>query len=440
MLCYVLISTESVTNVNKAAVAIFMGALGWVLYICYGTDFVTSQHGGDYVNFLNGASATSEQVKYYIAQNVFLKYVGRGSEIALFLLATMEIVEILSNNGCFDFLSQLMKTRSAQRLLWTVAAITLVISANLDNLTTTVMMLMIVNKILPNRRQKVVFGSVILISANCGGALTVIGDPTGLWLWNGNQVTASAYSVKLIPPVLAMWAMLTAWLGRLLPERVDTEWITMPYRGDDTRLNVWQRIGMLVLGIGGLWFIPTFHDITKLSPFVGALCVLAVLWIVNEIFNRKLMTTEQAINRQGPRELQYGSLQMAFFVLGIMLMVGVVEETGAVRWFANVLNTRVSDQWIIAVVAGVVSSVVDNFAAALAFFSLGEDEAQNANYWLMVTYATMVGGNVLAIGSISGLALMRHNRITSGWYFSKVGWKALVCGIVGFGILLIELI
>ena len=149
---YLLLATESLTKVNKSAVAMFAGTIGWVLYICYGTDFVMGQYAREYAEFLNGALPSSALVKQFIAENVFLKHVGQACGIVLFLLATMTIVEILNNNGCFDFVSQLLRTRSAKRILWIIAGVTFIISANLDNLTTTVMMLTIMHKIVPARK------------------------------------------------------------------------------------------------------------------------------------------------------------------------------------------------------------------------------------------------------------------------------------------------
>lgn len=295
LLGLLLIATEKVTNINKAAVAVFAGTLCWVLYICYGADFVTSQHSSEYTDFLSGAVPTSVAVKQFIASNIFLKYVGRAAEIVLYLLATMTIVEVLNNNGCFDFLKQLLRTRNSQKMLWMLALITFILSANLDNLTSTVMMLTMMHGVVQNRRQRMLLGSVIVMSANMGGALTVIGDPTNLIIWNKNAVSATNYSLAIALPCLLAWLLPTWWIGRELPERVDSGWIVMPYRGDDTRLNVWQRLMMLIVGIGGLWFIPTFHDITKLSPFLGAFCVLSVLWIVNEIFNRRLENVDKMI-------------------------------------------------------------------------------------------------------------------------------------------------
>ena len=449
-----LIATENITKVNRAAVAIFAGTVGWVLYICFGMDFVTSQHAYDFSSYLHSQTPaipeSSATVKTFISRFVFLPYVGRAAEIVLFLLATMTIVEILNNNGCFDFIRQLLRTRSSKRMIWTLSVVTFVISANLDNLTTTVMMLTIMHGIIPSRRQRMFYGSAILLSANCGGALTVIGNPEGLVLWNSGAVTATSYSMSLLLPCLAAWLVPTYLISRSLPERVDTEWIVMPYRGDDTRLNVWQRLLMLFVGIGGLWFIPTFHNISKLSPFLGALCVLSVLWIVNEIFNRKLMNMDAMVDRRTPRVLQYGVIQMILFVMGIMLAVGVVKETGAYDELMKYLGVNESQPfvWFHGVAAGVLSTVLDNFATAINFFSLPDEMGQtglaselstvyscNGLYWRVIAFCVMAGGNILGIGTMSGLALMKMERMHVGWFFRHVGWKALVGGVIGLGLL-----
>ena len=425
---YVLIATGYATNVNRAAIAMFVGTAGWVLYICYGTDFVMGQHAGEYMDFLAGTEPTSSNVKQYIAQDIFIKYVGKGAEIVLFLLATMTIVEILNNNGCFDFLQELLKTRNSKKLLWIMSVLTFAISANLDNLTTTTMML--------------------VLAANCGGALTVIGDPNGLVLWSTGAVTATDFSASLALPCLIAWALPTYWLGRSLPDHTDLQCATMPYRGDDTNLNKWQRLVMLILGIGGLWFIPTFHNITKLSPFLGALCVLSFLWIVNEIFNRKLMNVDQMMRRQVPRALQYGIIQLMLFVMGIMLAIGAVRETGMISHITDFCDANIHNVWIMGVITGCVSFVLDSFASCMSFVSVypvldGEllpqlaDQAymssfvQNGIYWKIIAFCSAMGGNVLPLGSVSGLALMKMERVHVGWYFKNVGFVALVGWLIG---------
>ena len=451
LVCCILIATEKFTNVNKSAVAIFAGTVGWVLYICWGTDFVMHEHEGEYTDFLNGAVATSVAVKHYIAENIFLKYVGKAAEIVLFLLSTMTIVEILLNNGCFDFLTPWIRTRNSRKLLWMLSSCTFILSANLDNLTTASIMLVVMHALVPNRRQRFIYGGSVVIAANAGGALTVIGDPAGLWLWNSGAVTASNFSMSLLLPCLVAWGLPTYLLGRELPERIDIDWRPMPYRGDDTNLNAWQRVLMLIVGIGGLWFIPTFHNITKLSPFLGALCVLSVLWVVNEIFNRKLMSVDKMVERKMPRALQYGVQQMILYVMGFMLAVGVVQETGAVHWLAEAIDAHIHNCWILGAVAGLISSVLDNFAASLSFFSLypvvdtaaggyGEAFVQNGIYWKIIAFSTALAGNIVAIGSMSGVALLKMERMRITWYIAHVGWKAAVGWCAGLVVMALTLL
>ena len=299
------------------------------------------------------------------------------------------------------------------------------------------MLLTIMHSIVPNRSHRFVYGSAIVIAANCGGALTVIGNPEGLVLWNMGAVTATNFSMSLMGPCLIAWLLPTWWMGRMLPERVDSQWSTMPYRGNDTRLKGWQRLLMLFVGIGGLWFIPTFHNLTSLSPFLGALCVLSVLWIVNEIVNRKLMQADQMAQWRMPRVLQYGVIQMMLFVLGIMLLIGVVRETGAVSWFAQQVDAHVSNIWLTSMITGVVSSVLDNFVTAMSMFSLHSllECPQNSEYWKLIAYSAAIGGNTLCIGSLSGLALMKMERMHVGWYFRHIGWKSLVAWLIGMFVL-----
>ena len=427
---YILLATSNYTKINKAAVAIFIATVGWVLYICYGTNYVMSQHPDEYFVFLNGAVPTSTAVKHYIASNIFYKYVAKGAELVLFLLVTMTIVEILNNNGCFDFFKQMLRTRNSRKLLWYMTIITFLVSANLDNLTVTTMMLVVMHEIIPSRRYRMIYGSAIIVAANCGGALTVIGDPIGLLLWNSGAVTATNYSLSMAIPCLLAFILPNLWLSRMLPERIETQWTAMPYRGDDTNLKVWQRLMMLIVGIGGLWFIPSFHDITKLSPFVGAMCVLAVLWIVNEMIQRKT-----------PRVLQYGIIQLMLFVMGMILAVGVAQETGVVHWLAKQCNIYIGNIWGMGVIAGIISTVLDNFATAVSFVSLypqGDGAwMTNGIYWKIIAFCSSMGGSVVLLGSMSGLALIKMERIHVGWYLKNVGLSVIISSIIGLFVLYI---
>ena len=443
IVAYVLIATGHLTGVNKAAIAMFLGTVGWVVYVSWGSDFVMDQHPADYLEWLAGSEASSDAVKYFIYDNIFLKYVGRAAAIVMFLLATMSIVELLNNNGCFDFITEWIRTRNSKRLLWTITLATFILSANLDNLTTTTMMLVIMHNILQNSRQRMYVGSAIVLAANCGGCFTVIGDPTGLILWGNGAVTASHFSAYLALPAIIAWVIPTIFINRELPDRLDTAWSPSPYRGDDTRLNRWQRFVMLIVGIGGLWFIPTFHNITKLAPFLGALCVLSVLWVVNEAFNHRLISSDRTTQRRIPMSLQYGVLQQLLFVMGIMLGMGVVTETGVWADVSNWMDTYVHDIWILGFGAGLLSAIVDSFTIAISNISLYVvgvgDIATNGSFWKIIAYTTAVGGCLLSVGSISGLALMRAEHVSLLWYIRHLTPKVLLGWVLGYVILWIEI-
>lgn len=439
---YLLIATGHLTGVNKSAIAMFIGTIGWIVYVCWGEDFVMKLHADEYLQWLNGNESTSQTVKYFIYDNIFLKYVGRAAAIVMFLVATMTIVEILDNNGCFDFIREWIRTRNSKRLLWTITIATFLLSANLDNLTTATMMLVVMHSIVKSRSQRMLVGSAIVLAANAGGCFTVIGDPLGLILWGDGAVTASYFSAYLFPPVLVSWVVPTVLINRQLPSRLDIEWVAAPYRGNDTRLNRWQRVVMFFVGIGGLWFIPTFHNITKLSPFLGALCVLSVLWVVNEAFNRKLMQADQMGERR-PRVLQYGAIQQMLFVMGIMLGMGVLTESGVLgdiaEWIYAILQENV---WIMGFLSGLLSSVVDTFTVAVtnvSFFPVGEGVfASNGIYWLIIAFCTAMGGCLLSIGSTSGIALMQMEHMRLGWYFRNLTWKVMIGFLSGLLVLYIE--
>ena len=448
IISYLLIATGHLTRVNKSAIAVFLGTIGWVVYISWGTDFVMSQHPREYAEYLAGEEPSSNAVKYFIYNEIFLSYVGRAASIVMFLLATMSIIEILNNNGCFDFIQKWIKTRNPKRLLWTITFATFIISANLDNLTTATMMLVIMHSIVQNRRQRMLIGSAIVIAANCGGCFTVIGDPMGILLWEDGRVTASDFSITLALPAVLAWVIPTILINRQVPDKLDTQWSPMPYRGDDTNLNQWQRIVMLFVGIGGLWFIPTFHNITKLSPFLGALCVLSVLWVVNEAFNRKLMNADVMMERRMPQALKYGSIQQMLFVMGIMLGMGVVTETGVFGDVSAWIDYNIHNVWIVGVLSGLLSCIVDTFTIAISNISLYPvlesqqldmwvdsdymaNFVQNGAYWKIIAFATATGGCLLSVGSIGGIALMKMEHVKLGWYLKNITPKMLVGWLVG---------
>ena len=306
------------------------------------------------------------------------------------------------------------------------------------------MMLVIMNNVLQSGRQRMLVGSAIVLAATCGGCFTVIGDPVGLILWGDGVVTASHFSAYMLLPALIAWIVPTMLINRELPDRLDTEWIASPYRGDDTRLNRWQRLVMLFVGIGGLWFIPTFHNITKLSPFLGALCVLSVLWLVNEAFNRRLMNADQMAQRRIPRALQYGTIQQILFVMGIMMGMGVMLETGVLGDIGIWLAETFHNNWLLGIGAGLLSAVADSFTVGLnhiMLYPLAEsgEMAVNGAYWMIMVFSTAVGGCLLCVGSVSGVALMKMEHVRLGWYLRHLTSKVAVGWLLGLAVLWAEL-
>ncbi len=452
---YFAVGTSYWTNINKAAIAVVVCTLGWVIYICYGTDFVMDRHPREYFEFLGAELHNPSMVKQFIYDSIFLKYVGKAATLVLFLISTMTIIEILNNNGCFDFISAWLRHSGSQKFLWSITLITFFISANLDTLTTTMMMLVIMRGIVQSRRQRMIIGSSIFLAATAGGCFTVIGDPVGLLFWGTGAVTASNFSLYLFLPSLVAYAVPTYLLGRKLPRRLDMETFVMPYRGDDTNLNVWQRCILLFLGIGGLWFIPTFHSITKLAPFLGALCVLAVLWIVNEVFNRKLLRADQMTFRKVARAGEYGSIQLILFVMSVVLGMGVIQETGIFVLLSDWFDYNVHNVWAMGAIFGVFSSVVDPFVMAVTNYSMYPildteglsqwvDVDYMANfvldgaYWKITAFVTAMSSCLFCFASMSGLAFMKMENMKAGWYFKNVTPKVLLGLLLGYAVLWAE--
>ncbi len=440
----VFMASECVNRMNKAAVAMFMGVVCWLVYIMYGTHFVVAEHPIDFLSYVSSAGVDADTVKTFIAQNLFFKYVLTAAEVILFLLATMTIVEVLGNNGCFDFIGGWLRTRSPKRFMWTVAGITFLLSANLDNVTTVCLMLGIMHTIIADDRGRMVFGSVIVVSAAAGGAFTVIGDVTTLTLWTNGKVTPSAYTAMVALPCLAALAT-TLWLiMRSLPSRLSLMQTAMPYRGDDTVLSPLWRLVLLFVGIGGLWFIPTFHNLTGLPTFVGALCVLSLLWIVNEICNRSLMHSDMMVRQRKPMALQYVNIQNMLLFMGLMLTFGVLKETGLPARFFSRIAADLDNVYLVGAVMGGLSAVFGNIPTLLGgvfFFNPEAGGAAQADvmvnyasggvFWPLLSYSTALGSVVFSVSTVAGMALMRMEGVKMGWYFRHISGKVLVGWCVG---------
>ncbi len=445
LLGYLLIASEHVTHLNKALVAIFCGTVGWVLFMCTGTSFINVLHAQEYLSFLDGAEHTVRLSQEFIANNIFLRYVGQIGGIALYLLATMSIVEVLTNNECFSFLEKWLRRRNTTQMLSFTVLVTFLLSSCIDNLTITVLMLMLLRKIIRNGKQRMYIGSAIVIAASCGGCWTVIGDISSLLIWTKGAVEATPYSMALLLPAIVATIIPTVLIRRQLPEHLDLDRPAYSFRGDDSTLAWWQKCILLFFGIGGLWFIPSFYRITLLPPFLGALCCLGVVWVLNEIININRIRTEQPQNISLGRTLQYEVLQFIMYCVGVCLCVDVLVEIGAMRAASVWLDHNIHSIYLASAFMGLISSVLDNIALVMAGISiypvLSPDTVQpgymenflpNGQYWHLISLCANVGGCLLPIGCIAGFALMRAEGVTVLWYVRRItlfvffGWAASV--------------
>ena len=332
LLGYLLICTEHITRINKATVALFCGVWGWVLYVCVGPYYIETLHDSVFREFLGSQDYSIKAVNEFIRQKVFASHIAQLTSVVMYLLTTMAIVDVLANNGCFDLVTKLCRSRSTWVVVTMLALCSFGLSANLDNLTSAVVMLMVMNQLVVNHRQRMLLGAIIVIATNCGGCFTVIGDVTSLLVWTRGAVTPTNYTAALVLPALFATIVPTYLIGRKLPAHLDLKRSSvMMFRGDDGDVKPWQQILMLFLGIVGLWFVPTFYRLTNLPPFLGALCVLGVLWVVNEVINRKRILSDQPLQARTNRSLQYELIQMIMFFLGIGLCVDILIEVGAMN-------------------------------------------------------------------------------------------------------------
>ncbi len=442
---YFLIATENVTSLNKASVAMLLGVTGWILYMIGGADYVRMFHGAEYTQFLDGAAPTLSSLKTFIGTHVFMRYVGDVCQVLLFILATMCIVEVLNVHGALSFLKEWMRVRNGKKLLWMVALLTFLISANMDNLTTAVMMISLLRQVVPVRRQRFYYACVIVMAANCGGCFTAIGDVTSVMLWIKGVITPTAFAAGLALPALVSLVVCTSLASRYVPDHVELSSTLGAFRGDDFFLSRAQRLSLLILGFGGLWAIPTFERVTLLPPFVGALCVLSLLWVLTEIYTRQGNDNDVIIYHRSPLTVQYMDIQLLLFLLGISLAVGAIHETGALRLFARWCDTHVHNIYFMSMVLGGISAFLDNIPLVYTGVSMfpvnelqGGDGAgyiraftQDGAYWQALSYCGAVGGSLLTIGSQAGFAMMRIEKMKMWHYFLRFSWIVFVSWMAG---------
>ena len=420
---YFFIAIESVTKINKAAVALLMLVLTWSLFMIAPDSYLPAAVG-DHV-----ASAVSEVIE---------RHLGSTSTTLFFLMGAMTIVELVDQNGGFNFVRNMIQTRSKRSWLWRIAFMTFCLSAILDNLTTSIVMIMILRKLVSERNDRIIYASLVVIAANSGGAFSPIGDVTTIMLWNKGVITAAGVILKLLVPSLVSMVIPAYLLSLSLKgELAFTGNMAQTVRTDE--LTEMQRKIIFFLGVGGLMFVPIFKSITHLPPFVGILLVLGVLWTVTELFYAHLKEPEEkgAMQKRVTQMLTRIDMSTILFFLGILMAVACLETIGVLTRMGEGLNTLFDgNHYLVTGIIGVLSSIIDNVplvAGCMGMYSVAPvgDMAVDGVFWQLLAYCAGVGGSMLIVGSAAGVVVMGLEKITFGWYMKRISWIAFVGYIAG---------
>lgn len=447
---YLCIALEHPLKVDKTATALVLGMLLWVLYAIGSETIVPQVAGEKFQEFLTKnpsllSQGTADQALAYIINVDIIEHLGDVVQTVLFLLGAMTIVELVDVHGGFTVITDQIHTRNKKRLLWIMAWLTFFMSAVLDNLTTTIVMLTLLRKFVPNRKERWLYAGVIVIAANSGGAWSPIGDVTTIMIWaKGNITVPALIKFVLLPSIVSM--LIPAWVvSRKLKGRLPQ---VQPTNDSHSDITPRDRKLMLWLGVGGLLFVPVFKTITHLPPFLCILFVLGVLWVFTECFyNGKMM--DRAKQYRIPRIIARVDMPSILFFLGILMAVAVLQATGILTHLADGLNEHMHNVYAIDTLLGVLSAIVDNVpivAAALGMYPVADPSVTgyaanfvvDGHFWGLLSYCAGVGGSMLIIGSAAGVITMGIEKINFGWYLRKFSWLAAIGYFSGIAIYIIE--
>ena len=420
---YLLIAVESVTKINKAAIALLMFVFCWTLFMI------------DPGQYISGAVG---DMKALAVSEVMEKHLGSTATTLFFLMGAMTIVELVDQNGGFNFVRDMLKTRTKRKLLWRIAFMTFILSAVLDNLTTSIVMVMILRKLVEDRKDRLIYAGLVVIAANSGGAFSPIGDVTTIMLWNKGLVTAAGVIMEIFIPSLVSMLVPAYILSRSLHGKLEVKDFSQNERVDNP-LTETQRKTVFFLGVGGLVFVPVFKTITHLPPFVGILLILGILWTITEIFYANLALPEETGGMQKRVTNMLSRIDMGtiLFFLGILMAVACLETIGALELLGEGLNTTFNgNHYLVTGIIGVLSSIVDNVplvAGCMGMYPVAAtgDMAVDGIFWQLLAYCAGVGGSMLIIGSAAGVVVMGLEKISFGWYMKKITWIAFVGYLAG---------
>ena len=419
---YVAIALEHKIGVNKAAIALLIGTVCWAMYITHLPDLLPSDAIPEWFQIAAAEEAGEDIPLHYAVDAQHLHQTGEIASILFFLMGAMTIVELIDAHEGFSLVTDRIQFRSKRKLLWCIGLLTFFLSAVLDNLTSTIVMVSLLKKLVRNRDDRLLFIGLVVIAANAGGAWTVIGDVTTTMLWIKHKIGPVAVMhelflgsvVCLIVPLLGFSWKLSGELEKAPVETLEPE----------NDIRPWHQWLFLILGLASLLFVPVFKTLTHLPPYMGMMLSLSVLWVISELVGRSF--DDQTKSQTGVLSvLKRVDMSSVLFFLGILLAVGALSATGFLRTAAGVLDSLLPNEDVVAIVIGLLSSVVDNVPLVAAGIDMF-DQPLNDEFWMLLAYCAGTGGSCLIIGSAAGVAAMGLEKIDFLWYARNVmPWAVL---------------
>ena len=430
---YLCIALESLTKVNKAPVALLMCVACWTLFMVNPSEFVLPG-----MPELTGNAAG---ILAHVGESL-REHLGETAETLFFLMGAMTIVEVVDTNGGFNFVRDSIQTHSKRGLLWRIAFMTFFLSAILDNLTTSIVMIMVLRKLVADKQDRMVYAALVIIAANSGGAFSPIGDVTTIMLWIAGSITTVGVITEILVPSLVSMLVPAFIMQYMLKGKLPA----MAASAEDSTLaftRVQRRI-IFFLGVGGLMFVPIFRYLTDLPPYMGILLVLGVLWTATEIFHRRMNLGEDSMSARVIALLRKIDMGTILFFLGILMAVGCLAEIGVLTAMGRGLDSvSGGNHYLVTGIIGVLSSIVDNVplvAGCMGMYPIAPtgDMAVDGIFWQLLAYCAGVGGSMLIIGSAAGVVVMGLEKITFGWYMKRITWVAFVGYLAGILVYWVE--
>jgi Na+/H+ antiporter NhaD/arsenite permease-like protein len=412
IISYSLIAFEHVVNINKAAIALFSGVLSWIFVMWFSSE----------PHLLNEA---------------LMHHVSEISGILFFLMGAMTIVELIDAHNGFDVITHQLTKVKPISLLWLIAIVTFILSAVLDNLTTTILIVSLLSKLLPEGKIRLLFAGMVVIAANAGGAFSPIGDVTTTMLWIGGQVTSvSLIKALLLPSVINLLVPLIV-LYLIIKKQKLMDALVIPKIEMDS-LKSSNSVFILITGLLVLIAVPVFKVVFHIPPFMGVLFGLGIMWCITEIKNGK----REDVNKQNfsvAFALRNIDTPSILFFLGILLSISALQTSGVLTSLANSLNSTFSSQNTILALTGFMSAIIDNVPLVAAYqgmYPLSE-YITDSSFWHLLAYCSGTGGSMLIIGSAAGVVAMGIEKISFGWYLKNISLLAVLGYLAGFGVYLI---